>query len=83
MNIDNFTLDAAGAAIVSSMKRDLADGKVIIKTLFSNGFVWIYTQLPDGRFERMDFSHKLVKTAAGYAPKLSQPKADFYDYFDD
>ncbi|QGG58965.1 hypothetical protein [Loigolactobacillus bifermentans] len=50
MNIDNFTLDAAGAAIVSSMKRDLADGKVIIKTLFSNGFVWIYTQLPDGRF---------------------------------
>ena len=79
--MDKITLDADGATLVQEDKRLDANGHMVIRQKFDNGFTWIRTETPSG-VKNIDFSHEMfILPNNVYRPDLNNIKSDFSDYY--
>lgn len=81
MYIDSFNYDAKGASIIEEATRTNSDGHQVTRLAFNNGVVLILTEAPD-MIKNIDTNYELIKQHNGtFYSDLSNPKADFHDYF--
>lgn len=82
MYIDEFNLDVDHAYLTERLEKEISKGRIVVRSKFENGFIWIYTKMPDGSFTNMDFSHELTKNGNVFTPDMNSVKQDFKDYYD-